>query len=65
MWSEEKGESRDDAVKGEDLRNVGVSACGIAGDIAGETEPSPEPDTGGEIDAGGDDDLVADDEGEE
>ena len=65
MWSEEKGESRDDAVKGEDLRNVGVSAGGMAGDIAGETEPSPEPDTGGEIDAGGDDDLVADDEGEE
>jgi hypothetical protein len=49
MWAEEKGEAQDEAVKGEDLRNVGVTGGGIAGDIAGQTEPSPEtPDVGEE-----------------
>ena len=42
MWAEEKGESQDEAVKGEDLRNVGVTGGGIAGDIAGQTDPTPE-----------------------
>jgi len=48
MWAEEKGEARDDAVKGSDLRNVGVTGGGIGADIAGQTEPSAEEPIGGE-----------------
>ena len=58
MWAEEKGEAQDEAVKGEDLRNVGLTGGGIAGDIAGQTEATPEePEVGEadtELDVGGD-----------
>jgi hypothetical protein len=64
MWSEEKGESRDDAVKGSDLRNVGVTTGGIGTDIAGQTDPTPEqPDV--DLDAGDEGEGVQDTEGEE
>jgi len=63
MWSEEKGESRDDAVKGSDLRNVGVTAGGIGSDIAGQTEPAPQaPDVDLDADEG---EGVEDTEGDE
>ena len=48
MWAEEKGEARDDAVKGSDLRNVGLTGGGIGADIASQTEPSAEEPLGGE-----------------
>jgi len=49
MWAEEKGEARDDAVKGSDLRNVGLTGGGISSDIAGQTEPQEgEPELGSE-----------------
>ena len=48
MWSEERGEARDDAVKGSDLRNVGLTGGGIGADIASQTEPSQEEPLGGE-----------------
>jgi len=48
MWTEEHGESNGDAVKGSDLRNVGLTGGGIASDIAGQTEPSLEEPLGGE-----------------
>ena len=63
MWAEEKGESQDEAVKGEDLRNVGVTGGGIAGDISNQTDATPEtPDIdteGGDLEAGdeGDTDI--------
>jgi hypothetical protein len=65
MWSEEKGESRDEALKGQDLRNVGVSAGGIAGDISGEIEPTLDEPTGDDTDTA--DDIVdsGDEGGEE
>ena len=65
MWSEEKGESRDDAAKGADLRDVGVTGGGIDTDIAGETQPAPDDIEGDELDAGEEGDLVAPDEGDE
>ncbi len=61
MWAEEKGESQDEAVKGEDLRNVGVTGGGIAGDISNQTDATPEtPDMdteGGDLEAGDEDDT--------
>jgi len=51
MWSEEKGESKDDAVQGADLRNVGVTGGGIAADLdaqTGETEPEADLEAGAE-----------------
>ena len=51
MWAEEKGESKDDAVQGADLRNVGVTGGGIASDIdqqTGETELEAPLETGAE-----------------
>jgi hypothetical protein len=49
MWAEERGEAKDDAVKGSDLRNVGVTGGGIGADMAGQTEPSAEePELGDE-----------------
>ena len=63
MWSEEKGEARDDAVKGSDLRNVGVTAGGIGSDIAGQTEPAPQaPDVDLDADEG---EGIEDTEGDE
>ena len=61
MWAEEKGESMDDAVKGEDLRNVGVTGGDLNTDIADQTTPDEAPEgggpgeEGGELDAGDDD----------
>ena len=43
MWAEEKGESMDDAVKGEDLRNVGVTGGDLNTDIADQTTPDEAP----------------------
>ena len=37
MWAEESGEAKDDAIKGNDLRNVGVTGGGISSDLAGQT----------------------------
>ena len=42
MWAEEKGESKEDGVQGQDLRNVGVTGGGIASDLdaqTGDVEP--------------------------
>ena len=61
MWAEEKGESMDDAVKGEDLRNVGVTGGDLNTDIADQTTPEEAPEgggpgeEGGELEAGEDD----------
>jgi hypothetical protein len=60
MWTEEKGESKEDAVQGQDLRNVGVTGGGIASDIDAQTG-DVEPET--PIEPGEEGDLVAGDEG--
>ena len=61
MWTEEKGESKDDAVQGADLRNVGVTGGGIAADIDAQTgEVEPE----GDIEAGEEGEGVGGDEGD-
>ena len=63
MWAEEKGESMDDAVKGEDLRNVGVTGGDLNTDISDQTDPDPdvtigEPgDEGGDLESGAGDDI--------
>ena len=44
MWSEERGESKDDPVKGADLRNVGVTGGGLSADMADQTEPQSDAD---------------------
>jgi len=44
MWAEEHGESKDDAVKGNDLRNVGVTGGGISSDMNDQTEPQDDAD---------------------
>ena len=44
MWAEEHGESKDDAVKGNDLRNVGVTGGGISSDMSDQTEPQDDAD---------------------
>ena len=60
MWSEERGESKDDPVKGADLRNVGVTGGGLSADIGDQTEPQSdadieaEPDQEGDAQVGGD-----------
>ena len=62
MWSEEKGESKEDGVQGADLRNVGVTGGGIASDLdaqTGETEPDAP------IEAGEEGEGVGGDEGDE
>ena len=61
MWSEEKGESKEDAVQGADLRNVGVTGGGIASDLdaqTGEIEPDAP------IEAGEEGEGVGGDEGD-
>ena len=61
MWSEEKGESKEDAVQGADLRNVGVTGGGIASDLDAQTgDIEPEVD----IDAGEEGEGVGGDEGD-
>ena len=60
MWTEEKGESKEAAVQGQDLRNVGVTGGGIASDIDAQTG-DVEPET--PIEPGEEGDLVAGDEG--
>ena len=60
MWSEERGESKDDPVKGADLRNVGVTGGGLSSDIGDQTEPQSdadieaEPGEEGDAEVGGD-----------
>ena len=44
MWSEERGESKDDPVKGADLRNVGVTGGGLSADMADQTDPQSDAD---------------------
>ena len=44
MWSEERGESKDDLVKGADLRNVGVTGGGLSADMADQTDPQSDAD---------------------
>jgi predicted HicB family RNase H-like nuclease len=44
MWAEEHGESKDDAVKGNDLRNVGLTGGGISSDMNDQTEPQDDAD---------------------
>ena len=61
MWSEEKGESKEDAVQGADLRNVGVTGGGIASDIDAQTGDI-EPDI--DIDAGDEGEGIDDAEGD-
>ena len=62
MWAEEKGESKEDAVQGADLRNVGVTGGGLASDIAGQTEEAPdapiEDEEAGELDADDEEDVT-------
>ena len=60
MWAEEKGESKDDAVQGSDLRNVGVTGGGIASDLDAQTgEVAPE----GDLEAGEEGEGLGGDEG--
>ena len=62
MWAEEKGESKEDAVQGADLRNVGVTGGGLASDIAGQTEETLdapiEDEEGGELNTGNEEDIT-------
>ena len=44
MWSEERGESKDDPVKGADLRNVGVTGGGLSADMSDQTDPQSDAD---------------------
>ena len=62
MWSEEKGESKEDGVQGADLRNVGVTGGGIASDLDAQTGEA-EPDA--PIEAGEEGEGVGGDEGDE